>query len=235
MEWKRMTKNAARQEMENWSDDIPVPGKLDEDYRCLRKLILSFNERIMGELNIAESEIKKNAYEYDLAFGIELYDLLRKYKFSPRLASDNEVWIFLSVVVCPDIVFKRWGKNDERFFDGHRRIWLKALWWYIYLSWQGSKELTYDILFDNSTDVVVQLVERSGKMGYRRNLTRAIMKKYAELRAADKKNNNAELFRKVMKLNVAWTTTIDPALVEGGEERFAEQLFEFFFEDGGSQ
>ena len=120
--------------------------------------------------------------------------------------------------------------NEERFWKTRRRIYLKVLWWYIYLSVQtddnGNEDLdrTVDILKDNSTDEIVQIVERSGTAGYRVDLYRAMMKYYSLHR--DIYDNKK--FRQVMVLNTARSQIIEPSLMDGGVQTYVRELFEYF-------
>lgn len=99
--------------------------------------------------------------------------------------------------MIPDIVHARWGMNASHFYQTSRRIWLKTIWWYIHLSWQNSIDETYKILIGNTTDTILQLVERPG-LGYNVELFREIMKQYANY-----SDSSRNLFRTVLKLNTA--------------------------------
>jgi hypothetical protein len=86
---------------------------------------------------------------------------------------------------------------------------------------------TFKILKENTTDEIVQMVERSGKFGYRIDVSRAIMKYYGEMEK-QKKKDHPGIFRKVMKLNTARTRVIEPSLMDGGETAYVKELFEYF-------
>ena len=159
------------------------------------------------------------------------------------MASNDQVWMYLCVKIFPDIVHDRYrgtkvksensiverNVNEERFWKTRRRIYLKVIWWYIYLSMQmdekGQDDLmaTFNILKDNSTDEIVQIVERSGAAGYRVDVYREIMKYYSANR--DKYDNTK--FRQVMVLNTAKTQVVEPDLIEGGVHVYVKELFEF--------
>ena len=154
--------------------------------------------------------------------------------------------MYLCVNVFPDIVHQRYpgskiktkeevkdlNVNEDRFWKSKRRIYLKVLWWYIYLSLQFDKNekedfnLTYKILLNNTTDEVVQLVERAGSAGYRVDVCREIMNYYYLNR--DKYDNKT--FRKVMVLNTARTKVVEPLLVHGGFKAYVKELFDYFDE-----
>lgn len=198
----------------------------------LRKEFDVIEEVVKTELKFKEESSTISTYDYDLLFGIKMYESLsNKYKMSERLASQDGVWMFLSIELIPDIVYRRWkGLNESRYYKESRRIWLKTLWWYIHLSWQGTIDSTYEILKDNNTDDLVQLVERSGSKGYRINLYREIMRNYSQIKESEKGRKN-QLFRKVMKLNTARARVVEPALTNGGEKQYVKELFDYFDKD----
>lgn len=257
MQWEVMSKTDAAQmtgiwqglgkvEFENmvsgWEETIPE--SLNEDYITLRKEVIDAHKRAIDEVNTVSSFKSKKEYYTDLKFGIYLYSILKKHGFSVRMASNDQVWMYLCVKVFPDIVHSRYpgtrintdkgieykNINEERFWKTRRRIYLKVLWWYIYLSMQqnedGTEDLerTFEILEGNSTDEIVQIVERSGPAGYRIDVYRQLMRFYAENR--DKYDN--KIFRQVMVLNTAKTQIVEPLLMTGGIETYVKELFEYF-------
>lgn len=187
-------------------------------------------ELIMNEKNslLANEKMKINSYAFDLHLGLVFYSLLNEsYNFNERLAAQDEIWRYLSLEVFPDLVFDRYGINDQRFYKGTRRIWLKSIWWYIHLSWQGTEEETLDTLRDNSSDHILQLLDRSGSGGYRAELTRELMRQY-KLYSSSKV---PELFRRVLKLNTARLNIIEPNLVEGGIKTYVDDLYMYFIKE----
>ena len=223
-----------------------IPQKLNDDYRQLRKDVMqAYTSAREAVLNDANAGTKKEYYT-DLRFALNFYDVLKKYDFSLRMASNDQVWIYLCVKVFPDLIHNRYpghklktelgviqrNINEERFWKTRRRIYLKVLWWYVYLSLQFSEDgredlsKTYEVLKDNSTDEIVQIVERSGSAGYRVDVYRALMKYYADNR--DRYDNKR--FRQVMVLNTAKTQIVEPLLMAGGIEEYIKELFEYFDE-----
>lgn len=227
MEWKVISKNECEKIMGNWKSIGEVQADAPSQFIPLRDRLLQIFHSIKEELNI--DKVKGREYEFDLRFSLELYlTLNNEFKVSEYEASNDSFWIFLSMKVIPDIVSWRWGIDAEsRFFKQSRRIWLKVSWWYIHLSWQGSKEETFQILKDNTTDEVVQLVERSGSSGYRVKLCRQIMRYYGR-QPVEIRSRNSNLFRGIMKLNTARLAVIEPALCEGEEEGYVKDLFSRF-------
>ena len=90
---------------------------------------------------------------------------------------------------------------------------------------EGSYEETYLILKDNSTDEILNLVERSGSDGYRVDVYREIMAEYS---CTVLKKSVKQLLRKVMVLNTARTTLVEPALADGGVKGYVKELYNYF-------
>ncbi len=259
MQWEVLSKTDAADITAGWqnksmaafSDMVKIwpsiiEKELNNEYLNLRKAIVSSYQQAKKDVANEYAKSGKTEYMTDLLFGVRLYELLKKYQFNVRFASNDQIWIYLSVKVVPDIVNKRFpgtstksgtetlhrNINEERFWKTKRRIYLRVLWWYIYLSLQydenGNEDpvRTIEILNDNTTDEIVQLVERPGPAGYRVEVYRELMRFYAENRT---KYAN-RFFRQVMVLNTARTKVIEPALMSGGISEYVEELFEYFNE-----
>lgn len=220
--WKTLTKSDAAKTMLSWkADEIPTPS-YDDKYNELREKLLDAEKKTFAFI---KQNPKKKDYFHDLIFGLELYEILNNdFNFSERNASNDEIWIYLSVKVVPDIVYNRWGLTETRFFKQSRRIWLRTIWWYVHLSWAGSKQETFNLLKHHTTDEIVQLVERSGPRGYRIDLTREIMKQLG----STKEKFDRNLFRRIMKLNTARLKVIEPYLAIGGVKQYVKELIEYF-------
>ena len=94
------------------------------------------------------------------------------------------------------------------------------------MSWQGDEEATREILKDNSTDEILQLVDRCGRGGYRVELYRELMRQHAELDVAERRKT--QIFRKIMVLNTARVQVVEPGLVSGGEKQYVSDLIHYF-------
>lgn len=248
MEWKQLSKNEAQVITNQWADNMDtfkkglagwaqrLENEQPESYKSLRKDI--YTNFCEAKREVLAGNMEKNkAYALDLRFAIKLHKTLAKYGFSLRMASNDKVWMYLCVKVCPDIVYSRFRSEDDKvipvdhFWRKSRRIYLKTLWWYIHLSWQeavtveGSYEETYLILKDNSTDEILNLVERSGSDGYRVDVYREIMAEYS---CTVLKKSVKQLLRKVMVLNTARTTLVEPALADGGVKGYVKELYNYF-------
>lgn len=175
------------------------------------------------------------SYLLDLRMGIKLYELINPQNgFTIVQANDDDIWRYISVCVMPDITYLRYPKpeqgsiriNQKRFYSHTRRIWLKTLWWYIHLSWQGSSDKTFDVLKNNGTNIISHFIERPGK-GYRPELFRNIMYVYSTLTT-----QKDEIFRAAAKLNLAKCITVEPGLTIGGECGYSTRLFNEILQEG---
>lgn len=215
--FKSISVSNAADKMVKWRDDSVqyIQEDIERDFIKIREILVNKYKEI--------EDAQK--YACDLTFGLFLYITLKEYGFTVRDGADDGVWRHLSLCVVPDIVGKRWGKTAEtRYYKQSNRIWLKTIWWYIYLSWQGSIEHTREILKNNSTDQILQLVDRAGKKGYYVDTYRNIMR-YFYIARENKKGIGDEEFRKVMTLHTALCTTINPDLYNNGARGYAKMLF----------
>ena len=217
--------------IDHWTH-YDIGQEFDSEYAEFRKeLVNSFKDALTETGG-------KYTYTLDLRVGIKLYELLKPENgFNMVVANDDDIWRYISVCVMPDITYMRYPKpeqgairlNQKRFFSHTRRIWLKTLWWYIYLGWQGTADDTYEILKNNGTNIISHFIERPGK-GYRPVLFRSMMKAYSSVPV-----QKDEVFRAAAKLNLAKCKTIEPALTLGGESVYSCQLFNEVAQSGGKQ
>jgi hypothetical protein len=180
----------------------------------------SLREKLMNEIPCFGEGI--GAGTYDVATGLALYRILGEAGMNVRFAADDGVWRFLSLRVVPDLVVARWpNASAERFWRVRSRIWLRAIWWLIHLSWQGTEEKTRAVLVDATTDTLLQLVDRAGKGGFRVELMRAL------LRERSRRKFSQDQFRALMKLNTARLTVTEPWFCEGGIAGYARELHDY--------
>ncbi len=230
MIYKTYDRGEARVAMENWLKNYPNLPVLNSDYLKMREDI----EKIYEEVNQDVIDIK--SYPFDVKFGIALYHYFdcSHPDFSMRLASNDGFWIYISLQVVPHIVAKRWGKdNESHYWSKGVRIWLRSIWWYVYLSWQGNIKETEDLLLSPcfNTDSILNLSERVGRYGTYINVCRCIMKDYSTIPLSnikqynEKLEGNLTLFRLIMKLNTVKSLVIEPDLCDGGVEGYVKSLF----------
>ncbi|WP_143082997.1 hypothetical protein [Salibacterium qingdaonense] len=226
--WKTLKQHEAEKAFQSWNDEKPS-ASCSGEYQSIREDLVKIFNDVLENLGLEEQgSWNKQTYKVDMEFGLQLYDYLNSSSdFTLRTASSNDFWRYLSIKVIPDIVYIRSGLKSDYFYRTTRRIWLRKIWWYVHLSWQGDLETTRDTLWNNSTDEIVQLVERSGPNGYRVKLTRELMKMYGSLDDTQKTRSNS-MFRSIMKLNTVKVRSIEPELHPKGEEAYARELFEYF-------
>ncbi len=194
---------------------------------------LEYEELRNNIVSVYKAAKPYGGYEIDLRVGLALYK-----EFNPDngfnfvMASDDDIWRYLSCKVFPDITYERYPKpekeiqekgghlNHKRFYSHTRRIWVKTLWWYIFLSWQGTEEKTYEVLKGFGTDTISDFIERTGQ-GYRIKLYRRLMYDYSNV-----ENKSSTLFNSIQKQNLVNCRTTEPALVKNAEKGYVESLFQ---------
>ena len=237
MIWKRMSNTEAikavsaiekksSEEFYSLVDDWKNGGftdTVDGEYREIR-------EKIFAEY---EKYKQGNGYEKDLRVGLALYELLLsdEYKLNPIYANDDDIWRYLSVRVFLDITYLREPSSDrfgvyfshDRVYKHTKRIWIKQLWWWVHLAWQGDYESTYQVLIKYGSGRISQVLERAGK-GYRIDLTRQLLKKMAERTGQSKVSQDD--FRAMMMLYYAKMFVVEPTLVDGGIDAFLDKILD---------
>lgn len=234
MNYKKLTKAQAKEFADN-IDDMPEAAFHDLEAKWQKYSVDDFDSAysdLRRKVIAVYQESKPNGgYVIDVNIGLCLYNELSGANgFTNVLANDDDVWRYLSCVVFPDITYFRYPPskkdveeghkiNPKRFYAHTRRIWLKTLWWYIHLSWQGSEKATREVLKDLGTDTISDFIERTGK-GYRLKVYRELIKAYSGI---EKKSSN--LFNKIATQNRVNCTTVEPALTRNAEPGYVAQLF----------
>lgn len=235
MKWQELSVSDAEKMFEEYKEyqrSGKVWDKCPPEYASMKRDLEELLSNVMIEQNIQREDIGKKsgncAYRIDLYFGLGMYQLLnQKYGMNVRLASSPGVWRYISMVIAPDVIEMRYDvSHPDRYWKKAKRLWFRVLWWYIYLSWQGSTEKTEEVLRNNTTDEILQLVDRAGKGGYRVDLYREIMKVNGQSDRVSWTKN--KMFRKIMVLNTARVQVMEPALVDGGEKGYVSDLCEYF-------
>ena len=234
--FKLLKASDASDRMREWMQSYKTPN-LEDDYEKVRQEIESIFEGYREYKTEISKESRKD-YLSDIYLGVKLYVYFQdKEWFNLRVAADNSFWRYMSIMVVPHLIGERWGKNNEdHYWRKPNRIWLKTIWWYIFLSWQGNEEDTLKILSFQGcdTDVILNIIERSGRKGMNVRLYREIMRRYSMLNLSDIqrfRSQNASkksLFRSIMCLNTARSAVLEPSLVDGGIEEYVNNLFAFF-------
>ena len=202
----------------------------------LNPLELELRTVLMNKYNECIDLIQNEKYRFDVLLGMELYLFLTNHtdNFSPLLESNYDFWRYVAVYIIPEIVGARWGfDNMTHFYTGAGHIYPNQIYWYIKLSWQGTIENTFEILKDNTTDEIMNLVDRTGKIGINSDLYRYWMKVYSTFpknkRIVTKNvTKNISLFRAVCIKNTLKSTVIVPEIYKNGYKGYVDMLFEDF-------
>ena len=230
---KTLNRAEAQSAMKDWILNYPKMPEVEREYLKIREDIQNFNQRVRGG---CPQNIAKKDYYIDVHMGILLYSYLWKvHGFNLRAAANDDFWRYLSVKIVPDVVAERWGyDNESHFWSKPARIWLRSIWWYVHLSWQGDIPTTTKVLEAPcfTTDSILNLEERTGRKGTFISVYRYIMYYYSHIpqHVLDEFNKNTkkqqdDLFRIIMKLNTAKVMVVDPALCLGGEKEYVRSLF----------
>lgn len=247
MQWKELSRGEACKALDQWQAicETDTNGldrmwaetaahELNSEYQRLREQLLDAYKRA-GSVAMQFSS-DKTAYLTDLRFGLELYRILDGLDFTVRVATHDPVWIYIAVRVIPDVIADRYGKDSrrvqpDRYYAKTRRIYPKLLWWYVHLSLVTTNagrpdyEATWNLLKGNTTDEIVQIVDRSGR-GYRVDVAREILRYYSNHR---ERLDNTSL-RKALVLHTARANLIEPELALGGVRGYVKGLFDYIGE-----
>lgn len=132
-------------------NDVFLPNTSNPEMKELRRQLIT-------DLPPYNSTARRNASgtgAYDMKVGLVLYRVLADAGLDIRTAADDGWWRFLSIRLLPDLVKNRWDSTPpERFWKGRSRIWLRAMWWTVHLTWQGSEESTRKVLESVTTDTI---------------------------------------------------------------------------------
>ena len=232
MDFKVLNRGEAQKAMSEWVENYPSLPQIDKSYEPIRKSIQEMN----AEVRSVAANMDDAKYFIDANLGLLIYVYFLKVPgFSLRVAADDGFWRYLSVKVAPDVVAQRWGKdNDDHFWSKPTRIWLRSIWWYVHLAWQGDFKSTQKLLATKffTTDTILNFEERNGRKGTCVEAYREIIKCYSQVPDSiikqfgrRKSGNSDDLFRVVMKLNTAKMMVMEPALCLGGEAEYARTLF----------
>lgn len=198
---------------------IDWSNRLDSDYLIIRDYLVEKYHKLK------RSGYKD--YQLDYRFSLLFYDYFRQKEWmTDRIAADYEFWSHVALIVIPDLVYDRFGAEDDKhYYSKGLRIWPYTLYWYAHLSWQGDVESTNKILSSSRccSDTILNLVERPGRNGTYISLYRHIMFFFVNI-SSTKPVDNIKLFRSIMKLALAKPQVIDPDLYTGGASDYAKEI-----------
>ena len=169
MEMKTLNRGDSQKAMAEWIENYPTLPSVDDSYVSIRSDLQEMNRQVRQDAENNASGKRSDNYYIDAHMGLALYKYLwEKPGFTLRTAADDGFWRYLSVKVVPDIVSQRWGRdNNDHFWSKPTRIWLRSIWWYVHLSWQGSYDSTKELLESPhfTTDTILNFEERNGRRG----------------------------------------------------------------------
>lgn len=223
---RTQSKNEYYRILENCDfSSVDWSARLDSDYLSIR------NYLVEKYYELKQSGYKD--YKLDYRFSLLFYDYFRQKEWmTDRIAADYEFWSYIALIVIPDLVFDRFGAEDDKhYYAKGLRIWPYTLYWYAHLSWQGNIESTDKILSSSRccSDTILNLVERPGRNGTYIDLYRSIMFYFVNSNPT-KDVDNIKLFRSIMKLALAKPQVIDPDLFSGGASEYAKEIVQECFD-----
>ena len=242
MQWETMSRKDAHDFLLNMKtdkdffrdniDSLRFPT-LSGTYKDIHDRLLSAFRTTMS---LKDSKVHHRSWEYDVDLDMaeSIYCILSDYGFTPRDASNEEIWIHLSLKVIPDIIVERFGKkgfelpHDDRFYANPRRVYPSMLWWYFYLAMPEDSENTIvrtkEILSLNQSDDISQLIERASSDGYPVSLYKSIMNEYHNRLTDGRKPGN--LLSRVLALNIVRMESVEPELTGNGVDSYVVSLFD---------
>lgn len=229
---RTLNRGESQKAMEEWKESYPQLPSIDSEYEQIRRDLQELNKQIRD----VGSDRKDLKYFVDSQFGLALYEYFWNMSgFSMRVAANDDFWRYLSIKVVPDIVAQRWGKdNESHYWSRPTRIWLRSIWWFVHLAWQGDHASTKALLECShfTTDTILNFEERSGRNGTYIDAYRKILMYYSKVSSEDikkfsrgKSDSSDDVFRVVMKLNTAKMMVMDPALCLGGVDGYVKTLY----------
>lgn len=207
---------------------------LAEPYLSIRNRLKSRFREAVGITKRKEQVTRSREYSIDLDMAEEIYRVMSEFGLTVRDAADEGIWIYLSVKVIPDIIIDRFRlsgiplAHEDRFYANSRRIYPMMLWWYYHIAYQQDSPnpvlATREILINNQSDDISQLVERAGSGGYPINVYKQIMVEYARRLIDNRKSD--DLLSRALKLNIVQMQSLEPELMYDGLEAYVSDLFD---------
>lgn len=231
IKWRTLTASECSAISLQWNDDFrkdinPLANfkddELNDQYRGVREAIVSMFDEAFSKYPV----FSRHEYDLDLDLAISVYEYFCGLGMVPADASNDGIWRYIQMKVVPDQILRRWKLKDhqlrdDRFWKQSWRMYLKILWWYVHLSYNGDLEETRRILQYNSSNDISQLVERTGE-GYRVEYLREIMRRYGEL---PEEKHGKDTLSHILMMNNVMCTRVDPELNGKTVEEHVDGLF----------
>ena len=229
--WKTMMASECSLVSMRWNADLSNSrnpfadfdeGHLNEWYREMRDSLIG----LFDDADSACISLSNRAYDFDLTLAISLYEYMQGLGMTVIEASNDGIWRYIQMKVIPDQIHRRWKPtdgqiNESRYWKRPWRIYLKILWWYVHLSYNESLDYTREMLKNNSSNDISQLVERSGE-GYRIEYTREIMRRFGLLEPGQ---HGKDTLSHILMMNNVLCTRVDPELNGQSIEEYVDGIF----------
>lgn len=124
MEWLELNQVDARERYESllendFRDSYILSTLTSQSEKKLRYQLTDAYEEIISQINDGINNGKlnysKKKYYTDCYFGIELFKILRSFKFQLHDASNINIWRYISLYIIPDLVLERHGQKENIF------------------------------------------------------------------------------------------------------------------------
>lgn len=200
-------------------------SKLSNEYQTIRKELLEIDKKC-SELDTGKK------YNYDVYFAYYEFKLFNSYKwFTKEVSCNYGFWRYISLMVCPEIINKRFPGSEPHFYKKNVRIYYFVLYWFLYLSLiDNDPEKTLGMLLNSNfnTDTYFEIIERPGRQGINVELYREIFKTFSSCKTktvVNTKGENESILRVVLKINSAKLLTTSPNFYDGGIKGYVNMLF----------
>ena len=126
MEWLELNQVDARERYESllendFRDSYILSTLTSQSEKKLRYQLTDAYEEIISQINDGINNGKlnysKKKYYTDCYFGIELFKILRSFKFQLHDASNINIWRYISLYIIPDLVLERHGQKEKYFYS----------------------------------------------------------------------------------------------------------------------
>lgn len=231
MGYKTLELDKIRKEYNRYTLELTINNSLDPNHQRIRQFFIDNYYKL-------KKEYIDNPYSFDVELGLLFYEFLNgEQDFNHLYSASYDFWRYIAVYDIPDIIADRFGINAiDHFYKKSTRVYPYVIYWYINLSWQGNIESTREILKNNSTDEILQVVERTNKIGINLDFYRALLKEYSNskydvlkkevLQKAKEEKKTQTLFRIILTKNTSKLLVFRPEFYPGGIKEYIKMLFD---------
>ena len=223
--WPTLSLHQAAMISQHWEKEY---ASFPDTFSIARSKMDGSMSELSDRIGIAFDEVYescdgKYGYDFDFDFGLKLYSILGEYGFGESDASNDDVWRYLQMRACPDLIVRRWPfvdgiPNEKRSWKNGQRMYFKAMWWYIHILWDGSLEQTEK---RKAQIDISQITDRSGYGGIRIDVYKKIMHRFAEADEDMRRGKEGA----IMILNSSYCRIMEPGLGDMSLDEYVDMLF----------